>query len=159
NKKPGDTYGWTSETFCLEAVRRYNAYYSRRISNTDPARSRWSGYASIIFSDTNSHGRMSGSYVCRSSGKVDAMRLPNQAYSTFRVMQNERPDIHVIGHWNYPAGTKKTVHVVCNCQAVELFVNGRSVGKQSQPADGYLFSFPDVEWEPGTVKAEGLNED
>jgi len=156
-KKRGDVYGWNSETYCLEAVRRYNAYYSRRISNTDPARSKWAGYASIIFSDTISHGRMHGSYVCRASGKVDAVRLPKQGYFAYRVMQNEQPDVHIIGHWTYPAGTKKTMHVVCNCPVVELFVNGGSVGKSSRPIDGYLHSFADVEWKPGAIKAVGLD--
>jgi beta-galactosidase len=158
-KKKGDVFGWTSETYCLEAVRRYNAYYSRRISNTDPARSKWSGYASIIFSDTISHGRMHGSYVCRASGKVDAVRLPKQGYFAYRVMQNEQPDIHIIGHWTYPAKMKKTIHVVCNCPSVELFVNDRSVGQSSGPRDGYLFSFSDVEWKAGAIRAVGMDGD
>jgi beta-galactosidase len=157
-KKPQDTYDLNSETFCVAAVRRYHDYWSQRIANTDPRHSKWSGYASIIFADTISHGRQYGSEVCRVSGKVDAVRLPKQAYFTYRVIQNERPDIHVVGHWTYPAGTKKTVYVVCNCQAVELFVNGRSVGKSAQPRDGFLFPFPDVEWQPGTIKAVGLND-
>jgi beta-galactosidase len=154
-KKSGDTYDWNCETYCLEAVRRYHAYESRRISNTDPARSKWSGYASIIFSDTISHGRMSGTYVCRASGKVDAVRLPKQGWFAYRVMQNEQPDIHLLGHWNYTTETKKTMYVVCNCREVELFVNDRSLGRSSAPTDGYLFAFPNVEWKAGTIRAVG----
>jgi len=155
-KKSDDTYALNSETFCLGAVRRYNEYYSERISNPDPKCSKWSAYASIIFADSNSHGRQYGSEVCRVSGKVDAVRLPKQIYFTHRVLQNEQPDIHLIGHWSYPAGTTKTIYVVSNCPAVTLLLNGKPIGTVKQPADGYLFAFPNVVWRPGTLRAIGL---
>jgi len=47
--------------------------------------------------------------VLRVSGKVDGVRLPKEIFYTTRVMQNEQPDIHIIGHWNYAAGTNKDV--------------------------------------------------
>jgi beta-galactosidase len=76
--------------------------FHQRISNTDPAHSKWSGYASIYWSDSNADGRQDSSEVCRVSGKVDSVRLPKQAYYVYRVMQNPAPDIHIIGHWTYP---------------------------------------------------------
>jgi beta-galactosidase len=155
NKGPKDTYDWNSETFCLEAIKRYNAYWTNRISNTDPAHSKWSGYASIYWSDANADGRQDSSEVARVSGKVDAVRLPKEAFYAYRVMQNPQPDLHIIGHWTYPAGTKKTMYVVSNCDTVELFVNGSSKGKVTKAQDGFLFAFPDIEWKPGTIKAVG----
>jgi beta-galactosidase len=87
---------------------------------------------------------------------VDSVRLPKQAYFLHRVIQNEQPDIHIIGHWNYPTNTTKTVYVAANhCQAVELFVNGKSKGTVDQPQTGYIFAFPDIAFEPGMIKAEG----
>jgi beta-galactosidase len=152
-KKPNDTWDYNSETFCLAAARRYHEYVSNIITNKDPRRAKWSGYASIIWSDTNSHGRQYDSEVCRVSGKVDAVRLPKQAFYVYRVMQNDRPDIHIIGHWNYPK-TNKTIYVASNCGApVELFVNGKSKGVAKEPKDGYIFAFPDIAFEPGTIKA------
>ena len=62
------------------------------------------------------------------------------------------PRVHIIGHWTYPAGTTKAVYVVSNAEEVELLVNGRSVGRV-QPTDRYLFTFPDVAWQPGEIKA------
>jgi beta-galactosidase len=154
---PNDTYKWNSETFCLAAAGRYNDYYSQIITNSDPNRSKWSGYASIIFADSNQHGRQASSEVCRNSGKVDAVRLPKQIYFLHRVMQNEKPDIHVIGHWTYPADTKKTVYVAGNhLDAVELFANGVSKGKSSEPTNGYIYAFKDIPFEPGTIKAVGI---
>ncbi len=154
-----DTYEYTSETFALAAVPRYWAYWQNRIANKDPAHSKWSGYASIYFSDSDADGRQDSSEVCRVSGKVDAVRLPKEIYYTYRVMQSEAPDIHVLGHWTYPAGTKKTIYVICNCPAVELFLNGRSLGKATRPRDGFVFSFPQVEWQAGTLKAVGMEAD
>lgn len=151
-----DVWAWNSETFCLAAAKtffRYNNTFA--ITNTDPKTSRYSGYTSIMFTDSNSHGRQRGSEVCRVSGKVDAVRLPKQSYYLYRVMQNADPDIHIIGHWSYPAGTKKTMYVASNCEAVELFVNGKSKGKLSTPNDRVIFSFPDVAWEPGSISAVG----
>jgi beta-galactosidase len=155
-KGTNDTYSWNSETFCLAAAKRYHEYYINRISNPDPAHSKWSGYASIYWSDSNADGRQDSSEVCRVSGKVDSVRLPKQAFFVYRVMQNEQPDIHIIGHWNYPANTKKTIYVAANhCDSVELLVNGQSKGRTSTPADGYIFSYPDIPFEPGTIEAVG----
>ncbi len=153
-KGPNDTYAWNSETFCLAAAERYHDYFINRISNTDPAHSKWAGYASIYFSDSNADGRQDSSEVCRVSGKVDSVRLPKQAYYVYRVMQNPAPDIHIIGHWNYPANTVKTIYVAANhCDAVELFVNGQSLGKSSTPLNGYIFAFPQIKFAAGKISA------
>jgi beta-galactosidase len=159
--KPGplDTYHWNSETFALAQIARYNAYWINRISNPDPDHSKWSGYASIYFSDSNADGRQDSSEVCRVSGKVDAVRLPKEIYFTEQVMQNDQPDIHIIGHWTYPAGTTKTINVVCNCPTVELFLNDKSLGKISTPTNGFLFAFPNIAWQPGKLKAVGMDGD
>jgi beta-galactosidase len=174
-KGPNDTYAWNSETFCLAAALRYHAYDLNRISNTDPAHSKWAGYASIYFFDSNADGRQQSSEVCRVSGKVDAVRLPKQIYYTYQVMQNPRPQVHIIGHWNYPAETKKTIYVASNTPSVELLLNGQSIGKSDSPAriafdqdgkaqlnrgesTGYIFAFADVAFRPGTLRAVGLKD-
>ncbi len=154
-KGPMDTYNWNSESFCLAAASRYWAYWINRISLTDPAHSRWSGYASIYWSDSNADGRQDSSEVCRVSGKVDSVRLPKEAFYTYRVMMSESPDIHIIGHWTYPANTVKTMYVASNCDSVELFVNGASKGTVSSPTDGYIFAFPNIAFEPGKIVAVG----
>jgi beta-galactosidase len=89
-------------------------------------------------------------------------------------MQNQQPDIHIIGHWNYPPDTKKTIYVAAShCDQVELFLNGKSLGatnKLYKFADlgartmgsdelasgidtGYVYAFPDVSFASGTLKA------
>jgi beta-galactosidase len=153
-KGPEDTWDYNSETFALAAVRRYEEYLNHRINQEDPMKAKWSGYASIIFSDTNSHGRQYSSEVARVSGKMDAMRLPKEIYHASRVMQATEPDLHIIGHWTYPAGTTKAVHVIANCEEVELLLNGRSLGKR-KPRGRFIFTFPEIVWQPGRLEAVG----
>jgi beta-galactosidase len=149
-----DSYGWNSETFALAGVRSYYRFASNRIDNSDPAHSKWSAYASIYFSDSDADGRQQSSEVLRVSGKVDGVRLPKEIFYASRVMQSPMPDIHIIGHWNYPANTKKSVYVIASfCDSVELFLNGRSLGINKTPENGYTFGFPDVAFSPGSLKA------
>jgi len=129
-------------------------FYSNRISNTDPEHSKFAAYSSIYFTDENADGRQDSSEVARVSGKVDSVRLPKEAYYVYRVMQNDAPDIHIIGHWTYPANTVKTMNVAANhCDAVELFVNGKSLGKSTTPVNGYIYEFPQIAFVPGKISA------
>jgi beta-galactosidase len=173
--RPVDTWHWNSETFSLAGATRYASYVHNRIDNTDPAHSKWSAYASIYFTDSDADGRQQGSYVLRVSGKLDGVRLPKSMFFVSRVMQNEQPDIHIIGHWNYPANTKKTMYVAAShCDQVELFLNGKSLGVANKPCKfvdtyggrtmgaaekaaatdtGCVYAFPDVVFAPGALNA------
>jgi len=174
--RPVDTYHWNSETFCLAGATRYASYVRNRIDNTDPAHSKWSAYCSIYFTDEDADGRQQGSYVLRVSGKVDGVRLPKELFYVSRVMQNEQPDLHVIGHWTYPANTTKAVYVAAtHCDQVELFLNGKSLGVATRPMEfadpykgegrvpgaellagentGYIYAFPSVAFVAGSLKA------
>jgi beta-galactosidase len=157
---PNDTYHWNSETFCLAAAGRYHEYFSNIVTNTDPAHAKWSGYASIYWSDSNADGRQDSSEVCRVSGKVDSVRLPKQAYYVYRVMQNPAPDVHIIGHWTYPANMLKTINVAANhCDSVELFVNGKFQGAVKSPKNGHIFAFPEIKFAAGRISAVAKTND
>jgi beta-galactosidase len=173
--RPVDTWHWNSETFCLAGATRYASYVRNRIDNPDPAHAKWAAYCSIYFTDSDADGRQQGSYVLRVSGKVDGVRLPKSLFYVSRVMQNEQPDLHIIGHWNYPAETKKTVYVAAvHCDQVELLLNGKSLGVQAKPTvfvdtynggrapgselllnvdTGCVYAFPDVTFSPGSLRA------
>jgi len=138
----GQTYQLTSEQFAVNQV----AHYLRKLGAAEH-----SGGANWIFSDSTSGGRVDCE-VARASGEVDAVRLPKEAYFACRAMFRADPQVHIFGHWTYPAGTKKDLHVIGNGEEVELFVNGKSQGR-GRVTDRYLFYFPDVEWEAGEVKA------
>lgn len=142
----GQTYQLTSEQY---AVNEVSQYFSKLGAPNHAGGANW------IFSDTTSGGRVSCE-VARASGEVDGVRLPKEAYYVCQAMFRSDPQIHIIGHWNYPAGTKKNVYVAANCQDVELLVNGKSLG-HARPFDHYLFTFTNVVWEAGEIKAVGSN--
>ncbi|MDQ5979675.1 MAG: beta-galactosidase [Verrucomicrobiota bacterium] len=143
----GQTYQLTSEQFAVNQV----GHYVKKLGAPEHA-----GGANWIFSDSTSGGRVAVE-VARTSGEVDAVRLPKEAYFVTQAMFRDDPQVHLIGHWSYPAGTRKNVHVAANGDTVELFLNGRSLG-QAKPTDRYLFTFKDVAFEPGELRAVALRE-
>ena len=135
------TYHLTSEQFAVNQVTQY-----KKIAAA------WhSGGANWIFSDSTSGGRVPAE-VARASGEVDGVRLPKEAYYVTKVMFDPVPQVHIIGHWTYPAGTKKDVFVASNAESVELLVNGKSQGRGVR-SDDFLVTFRNVAWEPGEIRA------
>jgi hypothetical protein len=85
------------------------------------------------------------------------MRIPKDGFYAHKVMWNGWVDVdqhstHIIGHWNYPAGTKKNVFVISSGEKTELFINGKSQGF-GERSDGFAFTFKNIEWQAGTIKA------
>jgi beta-galactosidase len=64
--------------------------------------------------------------------------------------------VYIVGHWNYPEGTKKNVLVVSTADKVELFVNGKSRGFGEQ-SHRFLYTFKDIQWQPGMLLAVGYD--
>lgn len=145
-KAAKQTYAEDSEQFAVNEIKNY----VRKLSAPGH-----SGGANWIFSDSTSGGRNT-TEVDRASGEVDGVRLPKEAYYVCQTMFRDSPEVHIIGHWNYPAGTKKDIYVAANCQQVELFVNGKSLGFGKNSLH-YLFTFTNVLFEPGEIKAVGYN--
>ena len=150
--KPAQEYNHNMDQFAIEMVRRWYDYWLERPGTGTRVSS---GGVKIVFSDTNTHHRGESNY--RTSGVTDAMRIPKDAYYAHQVMwsgwvEPELPQTYIIGHWNYPAATVKPVYVVSTASEVELFLNGRSLGKGKQ-SYRYLFTFNDVSFEAGTLEA------
>jgi beta-galactosidase len=138
----GQTYQLTSEQYAVNQV----AQYVKKVGASNHV-----GGANWIFSDSTSGGRVA-TEVARAGGEVDGVRLPKEAYYVCAAMFRSDPQVHIIGHWTYPAGTKKTVYVASNADEVALSVNGKSLGR-TKPENFYLFTFPDVVWAAGEIKA------
>lgn len=151
---PANDYNRNQDSHAIENVRRWFDYWEARPGTGKRVSS---GGVNIIFSDTNTHYRGAENY--RRSGEVDAMRIPKNGFYAHQVMWDgwvdvERPRTHIIGHWNYAPGTKKNIYVVSSADKVELFINGRSQGFGEQ-SSRFLFTFKDIEWQPGEIKAVG----
>lgn len=149
---PAREYNRNQDSHAIEDVVRWYDYWRERPGTGKRVSS---GGVNIIFSDTNTHYRGAENY--RRSGEVDAMRIPKDGFFAHQVMWDgwvdvEKPRAHILGHWNYAAGVKKNVYVVSSADALELFVNGRSLGRGEQSAR-FLFTFRDVAWEPGIISA------
>ncbi len=60
-------------------------------------------------------------------------------------------------HWNWNKGDRKTVYCFTNCEKVELFLNGSSLGMlEKDPANPYALE-REVDYEPGALSAVGYN--
>ena len=152
--KPATEYNHNMDQFAIEMVRRWYDYWRERPGTGTRVSS---GGVKIVFSDTNTHHRGESNY--RTSGVVDAMRIPKDAFFAHQVMwsgwvEPEEARTYIVGHWNYSAGTVKPVYVVSTADSLELFLNGRSLGWGRQEYR-YLFTFEHVAFEPGVLEAVG----
>lgn len=168
-----DVYDQTQEDFALSTAKEYAEFYGARASGRGAKT--YSAVAALCWTDSNQHGRQSFSENCRSSGRVDAVRLPKVNFDVFRVMQSEDPAVMLVGHWSYPKLTKdnymypvkkynghfmeetgemaqrdplhKTVYAIgsVHCASVELVVNGKSKGVNTKPDHVFVYAFPNVD--------------
>jgi beta-galactosidase len=128
------------------------------------------GGAKIIFNDSSTDGRLQNTEVARVGGVVDGVRIIKDPYYVLKVMASSVPDIHILGHWNYAAGTIKKVYVAANTEAVKLAVYDAAGNLVKDYGDGavdmqqgankpnqHIFAFPNVAFAPGKIKAVGLN--
>jgi beta-galactosidase len=143
SNESNNTYRLDQERFATNAIYEWWTKFG-----SDPTHS---GGANWIFSD-GPHGSRQVTDVARSSGEVDGVRLPKEAYFALQATWDEQPRVHLIGHWNYPTGTVKPLFAVARADAVELFVNGRSLGLGARSLDT-LFTWTNVFFEPGEITA------
>ena len=152
------SYNHNQDGFAVENIIRWNEYWMARPGQGKRVNS---GGAKIIFSDTNTHYRGEVNY--RTSGDVDAMRIPKDSYYAHQTMwdgwvDTEKDHTYIVGHWNYEQGDKdgkavvKPVYVVSTGDEVELFLNGKSLGK-GERSETFLFTFKDVKWQAGKLEA------
>lgn len=149
-------YNHNQDSHAIEDVVRWFDYYEQRPGTGERVSS---GGVNIVFSDSNTHHRGEVNY--RTSGEVDAVRLPKDGWYVHQVMWDnwvdiEEPAAHIIGHWNYNEDTVKNVTVVSTAEKVELLLNDKSLGFGEQ-SYRFLFTFTDVEYEAGKLEAVGYN--
>lgn len=104
-------------------------------------------------------------------GIIDLASLPKDRYYLYRSIWNKRDNtLHMLPHWTWPGreGENTPVFVYTNYPEAELFVNGKSYGKQRkltadearalQGKDSlwlqrrYRLMWTDVPYEPGELK-------
>jgi beta-galactosidase len=112
-------------------------------------------------------------------GALDSCGFKKDSYYFYQSIWTDAPMLHLLPHWNWPdrAGSVVPVIAYTNCAAVELFLNGRSLGVKSRefPSEGVTGSWNnyahpkieattgdlqlvwDVPYEPGELKAVGYD--
>jgi len=86
-------------------------------------------------------------------GIIDLAGFPKDAYYLYQSVFTNKPVLHIYPHWNWKQGD--IVDVVAyynNADEVELFLNGKSLGKQSKKGDELHVKWS-VPFAAGTLKA------
>ena len=72
-------------------------------------------------------------------GIVDLAGFPKDRFYSYRSVWTNQPTVHVFPHWNWAGheGEKIPVMVYTNAQEVELFLNGKSLGRKKLGVDTF----------------------
>lgn len=90
-------------------------------------------------------------------GVMDTCGFPKDTYYYYRAWWRSEPLLHLFPHWNWEDGKDVSVWVFSNCDAVELFVNGKSAGRKVMKKDSHLEWI--VPFAPGKIEAYGYTGD
>lgn len=89
-------------------------------------------------------------------GIVDLAGFPKDRYYLYQSRwMPDYPMVHILPHWNFEdkTGENIPVFVYSSGDEVELFLNGKSLGKKQKQAFEYRFRWNEVPYEPGELKA------
>jgi len=88
-------------------------------------------------------------------GILDTCGFPKNNFYYYQAWWSGKPVLHLFPHWNWPGkeGQDIDVWVFSNCEEVELFLNGRSLGRKTMPKNSHLEW--NVKYAPGTLLARG----
>jgi beta-galactosidase len=86
-------------------------------------------------------------------GIMDVCGFPKNIYYYYQSWWTDKEVLHVSPHWNWPDKIGKPIDVWVNTNAddVELFLNGKSIGKKVIPRNSHLQW--EVNYEPGILEA------
>ncbi len=91
-------------------------------------------------------------------GMLDHCGFPKDVAFYFRSWWRDEPVLHVFPHWNWSGkeGQQISVWAHSNCDEVELFLNGQSLGRQAMKKYSHLeWTVP---YAPGTLLARGYRD-
>jgi beta-galactosidase len=98
------------------------------------------------------------SWPCINShfGIYDTCGFPKDNFWYYQSWWTDRPVLHLLPHWNWAGreGQEIDVRAESNCDEVELFLNGRSLGRQMMKRTSELKW--KVGYAPGTLSAKGF---
>lgn len=95
--------------------------------------------------------------VCSASGALDLFLQKKGAFYQNKSHWTEKPMAHIVSHWNFKGleGTEIPVTVYTNCEELELFLNGISLGRKQ--IEKYSHGEWSVKYAAGTLEVKGFN--
>jgi beta-galactosidase len=92
-------------------------------------------------------------------GIVDLCGFPKDRYYLYQSQWTDKPMVHILPHWNWQGFEGKDIPVWCysNCESVELFLNGQSLGEKKFSDTKDLHLVWKVPFAAGTLKAVAKN--
>jgi len=129
----------------VEQIRDYD-YYSGAF--------RWTGY-DYIGEASYVHGGWP--FKAFMGGAIDLSNFEKDLYYLYQSQWTEEPMLHVFPHWTHPMmelGTEVPIWVYSNCDEIELFFDGESLGTKTPGTTRFDMQCEWlVPWNPGTLKA------
>jgi beta-galactosidase len=97
-------------------------------------------------------GEAGGAARGATSGVIDSCGFPKDGYYFYQSQWTEKPVLHLFPHWNWKGREGQFLPVACytNCDSVELFVNGKSVGFKGYTFPRYGMAGRYGQYAPGT---------
>ncbi|MEY8723022.1 beta-galactosidase GalB [Bacteroides stercorirosoris] len=89
-------------------------------------------------------------------GIVDLCGFPKDRYYNYKSYWcPDVPTVHILPHWNWEEriGKITPVHIYTSGDAVELFLNGKPLGRREKIHSYDRLTWDDVHYEPGVLKA------
>lgn len=89
-------------------------------------------------------------------GIVDLCGFPKDRYYNYKsYWRPDVPTVHILPHWNWQEriGEITPVHIYTSGDAVELFLNGKSLGRREKVHSYDRLTWDDVRYEPGSLRA------
>jgi beta-galactosidase len=86
---------------------------------------------------------------------MDVCGFPKDGYYAYKAAWGNEPVVHIFPHWDWPGkeGDSIKVHCYTNCEEVELFLNGKNIGKKkTKPFTKIIW---DLVYQPGKLEAKG----
>ena len=89
-------------------------------------------------------------------GIMDTCGFPKDNFWYYQAWWTDRPVLHLMPHWNWPGreGQEIDVRALSNCDEVELYLNGASLGRQEMKPQSVLKW--KVPYAPGVLSARGF---
>jgi beta-galactosidase len=89
-------------------------------------------------------------------GIMDTCGFPKNNFYYYQAWWSDKDVLHIYPHWNWKGKEGQPIDVWCqsNAEAVELFLNGKSLGKQTMQPNSHLEW--KVPYEPGTLEARAV---